>query len=129
MFDPLLRKSTAPKVINVSSGRASMARSSNGKLPPTAIVPYSISKVGLNALTLEQIKGEQVGKAEGRRSTVIDFYVANPGHCKTAFNGYKGSKDPLDGARVVVELAAAEKGRWEPGFWEYETEGMVQVPW
>lgn len=90
-----------------------------GNLPQTACVPYSVSKVALNALTLEMRK----------TYPDVSFYAANPGHCKTAFNGYKGKKDPVDGAKVVVELALAEKGVYGDGFWQFEVEGMREMPW
>lgn len=116
---PLLRLSASPRVINISSARASIHNITTGKLPPTACVPYSVSKVALNALTLET----------GKTYPDISFYAANPGHCKTAFNGYKGKKDPVDGAKVVVELAMAEKGIYGDGFWQFEDGGMREMPW
>lgn len=116
---PLLRKSPDPRVINISSGRASIHRITTGDLPPTASVSYSVSKVALNALTLELAKVYPE----------VSFYAANPGHCKTAFNGYKGKKDPLEGARVVEELALAEKGVYTNGFWQYEDGVMSEMQW
>lgn len=116
---PLLRKSPDPRVINVSSGRASIHNITTGNLPPTACVPYSVSKVALNGLTLEFAK----------TFPDVSFYAANPGHCKTAFNGYKGKKDPLEGARVVEELALAKKGVYGGGFWQCEEEIMSEMPW
>lgn len=108
------------KVINISSGRASLQRSVNGKLPPTAVVAYSVSKTALNALTVEMQKASERTR----------FWVANPGHCKTEFNGYRGTKDPLDGAEVVVRLIGAGDGEYgKGGFWEFEEGVMREVPW
>jgi len=60
----------------------------------------------------------------------ITFWAVSPGHCSTAFNGYKGKKDPLEGAEAVVRLLEACKGKFEPGtFWEYENNNFQQVPW
>lgn len=125
-FLPLLQAepgSYTPRIINISSGRASLTRSTTGGLPPTAIVPYSVSKVALNALTTELQKSYPD----------VLFYAANPGHCKTAFNGFKGARDPLEGARVVVELVSGTaKGEdYEWGFWEaMGAEGeATKVPW
>jgi len=53
---------------------------------------YSVSKTALDALTIEHAKAEPD----------LSFHVASPGHCKTAFNSFRGTKDPLDGAKVVV---------------------------
>lgn len=116
---PLLQQSSDPRVINISSGRASIHNITTGNLPPTASVPYSVSKVALNALTLELAKVYPD----------VSFYAANPGHCKTAFNGYKGKKDPLEGARVVEELALAEKGVYGSGFWQCEEGIMSEMRW
>lgn len=41
----------------------------------------------------------------------MTFWAVSPGHCKTQFNGYRGKKDPLEGARVVVRLLGSERGR------------------
>ncbi|KAJ5223992.1 hypothetical protein N7468_008534 [Penicillium chermesinum] len=118
-FMPLLSASSHPRVINVSSARASVALQTSGKLPPTASIPYSISKTGLNILTLEMAKLHEN----------VRFYCASPGHCRTAFNNYRGKKDPADGVKVIVELAVSEHGQYEPGFWEFEGDAMSQVAW
>jgi NAD(P)-dependent dehydrogenase (short-subunit alcohol dehydrogenase family) len=116
---PLLHNSPDPRVINISSARASIHNITTGSLPPTACVPYSVSKVALNALTLEMAK----------TYPDVSLYAANPGHCRTAFNGYTGKRDPVDVARVVVELTLAEKGVYGNGFWEFEEGGMREVAW
>ncbi|KAH6718200.1 hypothetical protein BKA61DRAFT_474729 [Leptodontidium sp. MPI-SDFR-AT-0119] len=96
-FLPLLHLSSAPKVINISSGRASLQRSSDCKLPPTKVVSYSISKAAVNSLTIEMQKiedalaGEEKGEGEVGKGK-MEFLAANLGHCKTAFNGSKGEK-------------------------------------
>lgn len=103
-------------MINISSGRASIHALTTGQLPPTASIPYSISKVALNVLGLELAK----------LYPDVKFYAANPGHCKTALNGFKGARDPLDGAKVVIELALASEGGFESGFWGWDEEGGVR---
>lgn len=120
-FLPLLKGAPGtPLVVNMSSGRASIARSVGGGLPPTAVVAYSVSKVALNALTIEQ----------GKSQSGVRFYAANPGHCRTAFNGFKGAREPLEGANVILSLVE-RAGAVENGF--YETVGdsleIRRVPW
>ena len=130
IFLPLLRLSSDPRVIHVSSGRASLQRSTGDNFPPTAAVAYSISKVALNALTIEQQKVENGRTGNERDGSRVDFYTITPGHCKTAFNGYRGTKDPLDGAEVVVRLVMARRGEWKAGsFLEFEDGEMREVPW
>ena len=121
-FLPLMKESSPDaRIINISSARASLHLSSTGNLPPSRVIAYSVSKTALNALTVEFAKAEPT----------VAFYAASPGHCKTAFNGFRGTKDPLDGARVVVELALAESGKYENGFWQLEGDEKVasRVPW
>jgi NAD(P)-dependent dehydrogenase (short-subunit alcohol dehydrogenase family) len=123
LFLPLLRRSPRGQVINVSSARGSLTLSSSPSTPPTVSMPYSISKTALNALTLEFDK-----LAENKD---VEFQCIAPGHCKTAFNGFRGSRDPLDGAKVVVELVTAEKDGFPSGFWQME-EGDDEpktIPW
>ena len=105
--------------MNISSARASLHAITTSALPPTACVPYSVSKVALNALTLEFAKAWPD----------VRFYAASPGHCKTALNGFRGKKDPLEGARVVVELVLEEGKGCRGGFWEWEEGGLREVAW
>lgn len=121
-FLPLIKeRSPDARIINISSARASLHLSSTGNLPPSRVISYSVSKTALNALTVEYAKAEPA----------VAFYAASPGHCKTAFNGFRGTKDPLDGARVVVELALAERGKYENGFWQLDGDEKEasRVPW
>ena len=132
-FLPLLYASLAPKVINVSSARGSLTRSTQGKLPPTAAVAYSVSKTALNALTIEFQKAEDARVAAGKKhgeSGRVRIWAVSPGHLRTAFNNFRGTKEPLGGAEVVVRLVCEEDGEREGGtFWEFEGGEMREVPW
>uniref|UniRef100_A0A0D2YAI2 Uncharacterized protein n=1 Tax=Fusarium oxysporum (strain Fo5176) TaxID=660025 RepID=A0A0D2YAI2_FUSOF len=100
-FGKLLRKCSEPRVIMISSARGSMARTNN----------------------------KEAAENHSNNGTNITFWAVSPGHCKTAFNGYKGRKDPLEGAEAVVRLLESTKGDIEPGtFWEYENGSFQQVP-
>jgi hypothetical protein len=109
-------------------------------------VSYSVSKAGVNALTIEMQKGEDVmlkereegerggsegGNGIGKRKT--RFWAVNPGFCKTAFNAFRGTRDPVEGAEVVVRLVLDEEGVYgKGGFWQWEEGeegGMRVVPW
>lgn len=75
----------------------------------------------------------EMGKAEPG----VKFYAVSPGHCRTAFNGFRGKKEPLEGGRCAAELALAGKtdgdgegvGEYESGFWEFEGQEMREVGW
>jgi NAD(P)-dependent dehydrogenase (short-subunit alcohol dehydrogenase family) len=93
-------------------------------MPPTVSVPYSISKVTLNALTVEMSRYEE--------NKGVVFVVVSPGHCRTGLNGFRGARDPMEGAGVVVECVI--RGFGEVGnakFWETrgESRELVRVPW
>lgn len=122
VFLPLLRKSlVGGKVIQIGSARGSITRLGNGDLPPTVSIGYSISKTALHALTLQMaIAPENAG---------VEFQVASPGHCRTAFNGYNGVRDPLEGANVVVELVTGQ--RKPTRCWETHgtSRDLIEVPW
>ncbi|WZH46918.1 uncharacterized protein QYS62_008045 [Fusarium acuminatum] len=125
-FSKLLRKSSWPRVIMVSSARGSMTRTTNKELPPVANIDYCVSKAGLNMLLLHL----QITENHREGQDGITFWAVSPGHCKTAFNGYRGKKDPIEGAESVLRLLESEKGDIDGGtFWEYENGDFQQVPW
>lgn len=122
LFLPLLCKSPyGSKVIQIGSARGSLQLNASGSLPPTVSAAYSVSKAALNMLTLDMAR-----EADNKD---IEFQVASPGHCKTAFNGYKGTRDPEEGANVVVGLAFGE--RKETKMWETigASKELSVVPW
>lgn len=123
IFLPLLSTSPDPRIVNISSVRGSLTLSTAGKLPATAAIAYSLSKMALNALTIEFAKMKEWEK--------VLFQCVCPGHCKTDLNGFKGKKDPLEGAKVVVELVGCERGKFPAGFWHMEEgdKAPVGVPW
>lgn len=57
-------------------------------------------------LTVEMSRYEESG--------VLVFLVVDRGHCRTALNGYRGLRDPMEGAIVVVECV--RRSRVECGF-------------
>lgn len=101
-FLPILKESPPDaRIINISSARASLHLSSTGNLPPSRVISYSVSKTALNALTVEYAKAEPA----------VAFTAASPGHCMTAFNGFRGTKDPLDGAKVGCRAGVGGEGK------------------
>ncbi|KAJ6789160.1 hypothetical protein PWT90_03284 [Aphanocladium album] len=115
-FLPLLRRSNAPRVVMVSSARGSIGMTAAKELPPVAALSYCVAKAALNMLTLH-LQQEEDGRAGGGRR--VGYWAVSPGHCKTAFNGYRGRKDPEEGAEVVARLLEAEEGKFAAGtFWD-----------
>ncbi|WP_433175563.1 SDR family NAD(P)-dependent oxidoreductase [Actinoallomurus sp. CA-150999] len=100
---PLLRRSAAGRIVNVSSslgscGLMSTPGTHQAGLPPSAA--YVPSKSALNALTVQY--------AKELRDTAILVNAADPGPCATDFTaplGYDVPRTAADGATVVVRLA------------------------
>lgn len=92
---PLLRRSAAGRIVNMSSHRASL--SSDRAFVGRRSMPYSVSKTALNALTVHY--------AQELLATGIKVNAAAPGHCATALNGFTGSRTPAEGADIAVQLA------------------------
>ena len=97
---PLLRKAPMGRIVNVSSGRASLTLASD----PTERrrremfgITYSASKVALNAVTL--------AFALDLESTGIKVNAAAPGFTVTAMNNFEGRHTVEEAAREPVRLA------------------------
>lgn len=91
------------------------------------MVNYCVAKAGLNMLTLHLQLAEDTKQKEGER---ITFWVVSPGHTKTAFNNFRGTKDPVESAEAFARLLESERGAIAPGtFWEFEGGEFRQVPW
>lgn len=119
---PLLRRSPhGGKVIQVGSARGSLHLNATDALPPTASAAYSVSKAALNMLTVDMARAPE--------NKDVEFQIANPGHCKTAFNGYKGTRSPEEGAIAVVELVLGE--RRETKMWQTigASRELIVMPW
>ncbi|MFA1548221.1 SDR family NAD(P)-dependent oxidoreductase [Actinomadura chokoriensis] len=97
---PLLRRSAAPRVVNVSSHAASLTLFSDPDGPFAALLPsaaYSPSKTALNALTVQYAN-------ELRKDGILVNAVA-PGFVDTDSNDHTGVLTVAEGAAVVVRLA------------------------
>ncbi|HEX4534165.1 MAG TPA: SDR family NAD(P)-dependent oxidoreductase [Rhizomicrobium sp.] len=96
---PLLRKSSAARIVNVSSGVGSLARTlgPGGAHLREIFGAYSISKAALNSIT--------VGFAIELEKDGIKVNGACPGFTKTNLNNFQGTKTVEEGAREPVRLA------------------------
>jgi NAD(P)-dependent dehydrogenase (short-subunit alcohol dehydrogenase family) len=90
-FVPLLRKSKAPRVINVSSGGGQLTGEADGWSPA-----YCISKTALNSVT-------------SQLATALPKFGVNsvcPGWVRTDMGGQDASRSVEEGADTIVWLAA-----------------------
>jgi NAD(P)-dependent dehydrogenase (short-subunit alcohol dehydrogenase family) len=109
---PLLRKSSAPRIVNASSSMGSL-----GRQPGPIMAAYSSSKTFLNGITVQY--------ARAFADTPIIVNVACPGLVATDFNGFAGERTPEQGAATAVRLATLPDDGPRGGF--FEEEGVV--PW
>ena len=116
----LLRRSPAPRIVNVSSHAASLTIASipDGPLADLpASAAYSPSKTALNALTVQY--------ANELRTEGIFVNAAAPGYVATAGNDHRGHLTPAQGAAVLVHLATLGADGPTGGF--FSADGPV--PW
>jgi NAD(P)-dependent dehydrogenase (short-subunit alcohol dehydrogenase family) len=117
---PLLRRSPAPRIVNVSSHAGSMTLFSAPEGPATALLPsaaYSPSKSALNALTVQYAN-------ELRKDGILVNAVA-PGFVDTDSNDHTGFLTVAQGAAVLVRLATLGADGPTAGF--FGEEGPI--PW
>ena len=95
---PLLRQSSAARIVNLSSSLGSLAGNSDPASPyySQRFIGYNASKAALNMLTVQL--------AEELRDTSIVVNSVSPGFVKTDLTGY-GSITPEEGAKLPVEYA------------------------
>ena len=96
---PLLRKSAAARIVNVSSGVGSLAWMGDPANPHhKGFGPiYPASKTALNAISLAMMI-----ELEG---SSIKVNLASPGFTSTNLNGYEGAESVEDGSREIVRVA------------------------
>ena len=101
-FLPLLRKSKAARIVNVSSSLGSLTINSTPNPYRTTFNPgYGASKTALNAITLAFAIDLE---AEG-----IKVNAVTPGFTSTALNNYEGTESVQEGAAEAVRVALSSE--------------------
>jgi NAD(P)-dependent dehydrogenase (short-subunit alcohol dehydrogenase family) len=98
-FLPLLKKSDAGRIVNLSSILGSLTLHSNPKSPiyNFKVAAYNVSKTAVNAWTVQL--------AYELRDTKMKVNAAHPGHVKTEMGGAAAPMEIVDGAKTSVALA------------------------
>lgn len=96
---PLLRKSQAGRIVNLSSALGSLSINSDPSSPfySARLIGYNASKAAVNMLTA-QLCAEL-------RDTPIVVNSVSPGYVKTDLTGHTGFMTPAEGARMPVKYA------------------------
>ncbi|MHC3467358.1 SDR family NAD(P)-dependent oxidoreductase [Streptomyces sp. 7R007] len=116
-FLPLLRRSAAPVVVNVSSGLASLTNLSNPDHPAHFYpgIAYPTSKTAVNMLTVQYAKA----------FPAMRINSVEPGFTKTDLNGNTGTQTVEEGAEIIVRMAQIGPDGPTGGY--FDAEGTL--PW
>ena len=118
-FLPLLHKSDAGRIVNVSSLLGSLAMHSDPASPiyDFKVPAYNVSKSAVNAWTVQL--------AYELRDSKVKINTIHPGYVKTDMNGGEGEIDIPTGARTSVRLALIDDAGPNGGYFYQEQ----SLPW
>jgi NAD(P)-dependent dehydrogenase (short-subunit alcohol dehydrogenase family) len=107
-FLPLLRASSAPVIVNVSSGLGSIAATNDASRVESGVIlpTYTSSKSAVNMITSQWSKA----LPEARVNAV------DPGYTATDFNGHQGHQTVEEGAEPIVRMALVGRDGPTGGF-------------
>jgi len=96
---PLLRRSDAGRIVNLSSGLGSLTKNSDPSWDFASVkyLAYNSSKTAVNAITVQF--------AYELRATPIKVNAADPGYVATDMNQHQGLRSVEQGAATPVRLA------------------------
>jgi NAD(P)-dependent dehydrogenase (short-subunit alcohol dehydrogenase family) len=116
---PLLRRSAAGRIVNVSSGLGSLAQNSdpNWEYAFAKFLAYNSSKTAVNAMTVQF--------AVELKDTGIKVNAADPGYTATDLNEHRGTRSVTQGAAIAVRLATLPPDGPTGGFFN----DSGPVPW
>lgn len=116
---PLLRKSDAGRIVNMSSGLGSLAQNTdpNYEYGEFKLLGYNSSKTALNAMTIQF--------AHELKDTPIKVNSADRGYVATDINSHGGSRTVQQGAVAPLRLATLPADGPTGGF--FDENGIV--PW
>jgi NAD(P)-dependent dehydrogenase (short-subunit alcohol dehydrogenase family) len=116
-FLPLLQRSAAPVVVNVSSGTASLARATTPGDPAHAYrgVAYPASKSAVNMITVKYANA----------FSNMRINAVEPGYTATDLNDNAGAQTIEEGAEIIVRMAQVGPNGPTGGY--FATEGTL--PW
>lgn len=119
-FLPLLERSVAARIVNVSTSLASLALSADPDAAVArqgALFGYAASKTAVNAFT--------VRLANELRAGSVKVNSACPGYVATDLNQHRGTRTVEQGAEIIVRLATLPSDGPTGGFFD----DAGTVPW
>ena len=116
---PLLLRSPAGRIVNVSSSLGSLTLTSDisSELSRFHALGYCTSKSALNAVTVQF--------ANELRGTPVKVNAVCPGYVATDLNNHNGPRTPEQGARIAIQMATIPQDGPTGGY--FNEDG--RVPW
>ena len=114
---PLIRKSKAGRIVNMSSGRGSLTQHSDSQCQYAKTLAYNSSKTALNAFT--------VMLAAELKDTAIKVNSADPDWCRTDMGTKAATYSVEEGADTPVWLATLNADGFTRGFFN----SRQLIPW
>jgi NAD(P)-dependent dehydrogenase (short-subunit alcohol dehydrogenase family) len=116
---PLLLRSPAGRIVNVSSslGSLTLTSDSGSELSRLHALGYCSSKSALNAVTVQF--------ANELRETAVKVNAVCPGYVATDLNNHSGPRTPEQGARIAIQMATIPQDGPSGGY--FNEDG--RVPW
>lgn len=124
VFLDLLSKSDAPRIVNVTSGLASLTLHSEPtwKYYDVKGGAYGPSKTALNAYT--------IALAHELKNTPFKINAVDPGYTATDFNHHRGPGTVPDAAAIIVKYAIIDENGPTGGFFSNDNNPETGVsPW
>ena len=116
-FLPLLQRSPAPVVVNVSSGLASLTHVTTPQTPTYAFpgIAYPASKAAVNMVTVQYAKA----------FPTLRINAVEPGYTATDLNHHTGTQTVEQGAEIIVRMAQVGPDGPTGGFFD----ARGPLPW
>ncbi len=114
---PLLKKSPAGRIVNISSSLGSLELNSRPESSSLLALAYNSSKTAVNALTVQF--------AREFKNTPLKFNAAAPGYTATDLNAFRGTRTVQQAAAVILRLATLDENGPTGGFFD----DTGKVPW
>lgn len=123
-FIDLLRKSDAPRIVNVSTSVGSLSLQSNPDWPAYNYAKYAVygsSKAAMNMYT--------VHLAYEMRNTAFRINAVCPGLTKTNFTNFNGGEVDIAANRIIKYALIGENGPTGKFFSEETNNETGEIPW
>lgn len=123
-FVDLLRKSEAPRIVNVSTSVGSLALQSNPDWPAYDYAKYAVygsSKAAMNMYTIHL--------AYEMRNTAFKINAVCPGLTKTDFTNFNGGEVDVAAKRIIKYALLDENGPTGKFFSEETNPENGEIPW